>query len=111
VGLLGTRFTMEKDFYKERLRKHHGLDVIVPEEKEREIIHGILYNELCLGEIREESKAAFRRIIAGLQARGAQGVILGCTEIPLIVSQKDYEIPLFDTTALHAEAAVDLALV
>jgi aspartate racemase len=110
VGLLGTRFTMEKDFYKERLRRNHGLDVIIPEEKEREIIHGILYDELCLGTIREESKAAFRKIIGGLEARGAQGIILGCTEIPLIVKQKDYEIPLFDTTALHAEAAVDLAL-
>jgi aspartate racemase len=110
VGLLGTRFTMEKDFYKERLRRNHGLDVIIPEEKEREIIHGILYDELCLGTIREESKAAFRQIIGGLEARGAQGIILGCTEIPLIVKQKDYEIPLFDTTALHAEAAVGLAL-
>jgi aspartate racemase len=110
VGLLGTRFTMEKDFYKERLRRNHGLDVIIPEEKEREIIHGILYDELCLGTIREESKAAFRKIIGGLEARGAQGIILGCTEIPLIVKQKDYEIPLFDTTALHAEAAVGLAL-
>jgi aspartate racemase len=110
VGLLGTRFTMEKDFYKERLRKSHGLAVIIPEEREREIIHNILYNELCLGEIREESKAAFQKIIAALEARGAQGIILGCTEIPLIVSQKDYKIPLFDTTALHAQAAVDLAL-
>ena len=110
VGLLGTRFTMEKDFYKGRLRSKHGLDVIVPEEKEREIIHAILYNELCLGEIKEKSRRAFQEIIAGLEARGAQGVILGCTEIPLIVNQKDYEIPLFDTTTLHAEAAVDYAL-
>jgi aspartate racemase len=110
VGLLGTRFTMEKDFYKERLHKDHGLEVIIPEEKERELIHAILYDELCLGEIREKSKETFQKIIAGLKARGAQGIILGCTEIPLLVSQKDYDIPLFDTTTLHAEAAADYAL-
>ena len=110
VALLGTRFTMEKDFYKGRLRLKHGLDVIVPEEKDREVIHAILYNELCRGEIREPSRQAFREIIARLETRGAQGIILGCTEIPLIVSQKDYRIPLFDTTAIHAEAAVDYAL-
>jgi aspartate racemase len=110
VGLLGTRFTMEQDFYKERLRKKHGLEVLIPGKAERELVHGILYNELCLGEIKEKSKSTFQKIIAGLEARGAQGVILGCTEIPLLVSQEDYEIPLFDTTALHAEAAVDFAL-
>jgi aspartate racemase len=110
VALLGTRFTMEKDFYKGRLRLKHGLNVIVPDEKDREVIHAILYNELCLGEIKEKSRRAFLEIIAGLEARGAQGIILGCTEIPLIVSQKDYRIPLFDTTAIHAEAAVDYAL-
>jgi aspartate racemase len=110
VGLLGTRFTMEKDFYKERLHKDYGLEVIIPEEKERELIHAILYDELCLGEIREKSKETFQKIIAGLKARGAQGIILGCTEIPLLVSQKDYDIPLFDTTTLHAEAAADYAL-
>jgi amino-acid racemase len=110
VGLLGTRYTMEQDFYKERLRVKHGLDVLIPGEKEREIIHAILYNELCLGEIKEKSRQVFQEIIAGLEARGAQGIILGCTEIPLIVSPKDYRIPLFDTTALHAGAAVDYAL-
>jgi aspartate racemase len=110
VGLLGTRFTMEQDFYKGRLRQKHGLEVIVPEENDREVIHAILYNELCLGEIKGESKRAFQEIIARLEARGAQGIILGCTEIPLIVNQKDYDIPLFDTTTLHAEAAVDYAL-
>jgi aspartate racemase len=110
IGLLGTRFTMEQDFYKERLRLKHGLDVLIPGEKEREIIHAILYNELCLGEIKEKSRRAFQDIIAGLEARGAQGIILGCTEIPLIVSPKDSRLPLFDTTALHAEAAVDYAL-
>jgi len=110
VGLLGTRFTMEQDFYKQRLIRKHGLEVIIPGEKEREDIHHILYNELCLGEIKERSKGTFRTIIAGLEARGAQGIILGCTEIPLLVSQEDYKIPLFDTTTLHARAAVDFAL-
>jgi aspartate racemase len=110
VGLLGTRFTMEQDFYKQRLIEKHGLEVIVPEQKERDEIHSILYNELCLGKIRDRSKEVFQRIIAHLEARGAQGVILGCTEIPLLVSQADYEIPLFDTTTLHARAAVDYAL-
>ncbi len=110
VGLLGTRFTMEKDFYKGRLMEKHGLEVLVPEEKDREVIHSILYNELCLGAVKDSSKQAFRRIIAGLEARGAQGVILGCTEIPLIVKQEDHPLPLFDTTTLHAEAAVDFAL-
>jgi amino-acid racemase len=110
MGLLGTRFTMEQDFYKQRLIQKHGLEVIIPEEKEREEIHAILYNELCLGEVKGPSKKIFRRIIAGLEARGAQGIILGCTEIPLLVSQEDYGIPLFDTTTLHARAAVDFAL-
>jgi aspartate racemase len=110
VGLLGTRFTMEKDFYKGRLKDKNGLEVLVPEERDRETIHAILYDELCLGTIKDASRRAFQRIIAGLEARGAQGVILGCTEIPLIVKQEDYSIPLFDTTALHAEAAVDFAL-
>jgi len=110
VGLLGTRFTMEQDFYKQRLIRNHGLEVIIPEEKEREAIHHILYNELCLGEIKEPSKRTFRAIIAGLESRGAQGIILGCTEIPLLVSQEDYKIPIFDTTTLHAWAAVDFAL-
>ena len=110
VGLLGTRFTMEQDFYKGRLVRNHGFEVIVPEEKEREEIHRILYDELCLGEIKNRSKETFQRIIANLEARGAQGIILGCTEIPLLVSQEDYKIPLFDTTTLHARAAVDFAL-
>ncbi len=101
---------MEQDFYRQRLVQKHGLDVLIPEEKEREDIHRILYNELCLGEIKEQSKGIFRSIIANLEARGAQSIILGCTEIPLLVSQSDYEIPLFDTTTLHARAAVDAAL-
>jgi aspartate racemase len=110
VGLLGTKFTMEQDFYKGRLQKIHGIDVLIPEDKERQVIHDILYNELCLGEIKELSKGKFQSIIQNLVERGAQGVILGCTEIPLIVSQEDYEIPLYDTTSLHAKAAVDFAL-
>jgi len=110
VGLLGTRFTMEQDFYKGKLARDYGLDVLVPEEEERRAIHGILYDELCLGEIKEASREVFRNIIRRLEARGAQGIILGCTEIPLIVKQKDSTLPLFDTTDLHARAAVDEAL-
>jgi len=110
VGLLGTRFTMEKDFYKGRLQKKHGLEVLVPEEKDRELVHAILYDELCLGKISDTSKQVFQKIIAKLENGGAQGIILGCTEIPLLVKQEDYIIPLFDTTTLHAEAAVEFAL-
>lgn len=110
VGLLGTRFTMEQDFYKGRLRKRHGLEVMIPEEKDRELIHAILYDELCLGQIKEKSKKIFQEIISRLKDGGAQGIILGCTEIPLLVKQEDYEIPLFDTTAIHARAAADYSL-
>ena len=110
VGLLGTRFTMEEEFYKGRLSIKHGLEVLIPEKQERQDIHNILYNELCLGELKEASQQRFRDIIFNLVARGAEGVILGCTEIPLIVNQKDYDIALYDTTALHARAAVAYAL-
>lgn len=110
VGLLGTRFTMEEDFYKGRLLKKHGLEVIIPDEEERGIIHNILYDELCLGEIKKISKDKFKKIIENLAVRGAQGIILGCTEIPLLVDQKDYDIPLFDTTTIHAKSAVEYAL-
>lgn len=110
VGLLGTKFTMEQDFYKGRLSDKHGLEVLIPSAEERQIVHEILYSELCLGEIKELSKNKFKEIIQNLVDRGAQGVILGCTEIPLIVSQDDYEIPVYDTTALHARAAVEYAL-
>jgi aspartate racemase len=92
------------------LQEIHGIDILIPEDKERQDIHDILYNELCLGEIKELSKRKFQSIIQNLVQGGAQGVILGCTEIPLIVRQEDYEIPLYDTTALHARAAVDFAL-
>jgi len=110
IGLLGTKFTMEQDFYKGRLKDKHGLDVLIPSADERQVVHDILYSELCLGEIKELSKEKFKNVIQNLVNRGAQGVILGCTEIPLIVSQDDYEIPVYDTTTLHAQAAVDFAL-
>ena len=110
VGLLGTRFTMEQDFYKGKLARDYGLEVLIPDEAERQVIHGILYNELCLGQIKDASRDVFKEIIRRLQGRGAQGIILGCTEIPLIVKPEDSGLPLFDTTALHAKAAVDLAL-
>jgi aspartate racemase len=110
VALLGTKFTMEQDFYKGRLKEKHGIDVLIPNEEERPIVHNILYSELCLGEIKDLSKNKFKDIIRNLVDRGAQGVILGCTEIPLIVDQEDYAIPVYDTTALHAEAAVEFAL-
>ena len=110
VGLLGTRFTMEQDFYRGRLQKKHGFEVVIPEEQDRALIHAILYDELCLGKISPTSRKVFQGIIAKLEDQGAQGVILGCTEIPLLVKQEDYEIPLFDTTTLHARAAVDFAL-
>ena len=110
VGLLGTKFTMEQDFYKGRLTQRHGLTVIIPSEEERNVIHSIIYDELCLGQIKDVSKEAFKGAISDLETKGAGGIILGCTEIPLIVKPSDYEVPLFDTSALHARAAVDLAL-
>ena len=111
IALLGTRFTMEQDFYRARLEQQHGLQVIVPEQNERDTVHRIIYEELCLGQIKPESKAAYLDIIRQLQARGAQAVILGCTEISLLVQQADLDLPLFDTTALHAIAAADAALI
>lgn len=111
VALLGTRFTMEQDFYRARLERQHGLQVIVPEQSERDVVHRIIYEELCLGQIKPESKAAYLNIICQLQTRGAQAVILGCTEISLLVQQTDLDLPLFDTTALHATAAADAALI
>lgn len=110
VGLLGTRFTMEQEFYKGRLVEKHGIDVIIPDEKQRQVVHNILYNELVQGKVTENSKNKFKEIISSLQGRGAEGIILGCTEIPLLVKQKDYDIPLYDTTTLHAQAAVKWAL-
>lgn len=109
VGLLGTRFTMEQAFYRERLERS-GLGVIVPDAPERERIHAIIYDELCRGVIREESRAFYRQVIDGLVGQGAQGVILGCTEIALLVGDDDATVPLFDTARIHAEAAADWAL-
>lgn len=109
VALLGTRFTMEKPFYRERLEAA-GIVVATPDTPQRELIHRIIYNELCLGRIVDASRAAYRDIIAGLVADGAQGVILGCTEIGLLVGEGDASVPLFDTTRIHAEAAADWAL-
>jgi len=110
VGLLGTAFTMEQDFYKGRLRDLFGLDVLVPPAPDRRIVHDIIYRELVAGEVLAESRAAYRKIIAGLVAQGAQAVILGCTEIMLLISEEDSAVPLFDTTTIHAIAAVDRAL-
>lgn len=110
VGLLGTRFTMEQPFYVERLRQFYGLDVLVPEEHDRAEVHRIIYEELCQGIIRAESRAAYNRVIDGLVCRGAQGIILGCTEIGLLVDPGALPVPGFDTTAIHAERAVDFAL-
>jgi aspartate racemase len=110
IGLLGTRFTMEEDFYKKRLIENFGLNVIVPDEINRSYIHNVIYDELVKGKIFQESKKGFIAIIEKLIANGAQGIILGCTEIGLLVAQKDCRVRVFDTTSLHAEAAVDLAL-
>jgi aspartate racemase len=110
IGLLGTRYTMELDFYRGRLEKEHGLKVLIPEEPGRTTVHDVIYKELTYGTIRDESRAAYVKVIADLVRRGAQGVILGCTEIPLLVKEKDSPVPVFDTTALHAAAAVDFAL-
>ena len=110
VGLLGTRFTMEQDFYKERLKEKHGIEVIIPEENEREIVHQVIYQELVKGIIRESSREAYLKVIDHLAARGAQGIILGCTEIPLLIRQKDCSVKVFDTTTLHAQYAVETAL-
>jgi len=110
VGLLGTRFTMEQDFYRERLTAKHGLTAIVPDADDRAFVHRVIYDELCLGEIKEESRLSYRQIMARLVERGAEGIILGCTEITLLVQPGDAEVPLFDTTRLHAVAAVGFAL-
>jgi len=101
---------MEQAFYKDRLRERHGLDVIVPEAADRDIVHRIIYDELCLGRIIDASRDEYRRIIAQLVAQGAQAIILGCTEISLLVAQQDAAVPLFDTTAIHARKAAEWAL-
>jgi aspartate racemase len=110
VGLLGTRFTMEQDFYRERLRERHGLAVLVPPPEDRDIVHRIIYDELCLGQVVQASRDEYRRIMDALVAQGAQAIILGCTEIALLVGQQDASVPLFDTTGIHARAAAERAL-
>lgn len=110
IGLLGTRITMEEDFYKMRLVSRYGLQVLIPSEKDREIVNRIIYEELVLGKIEAVSRQEYLRIITELASRGAQGVILGCTEIGLLINQQDTPLPLFDTTIVHAQAAVAFAL-
>ena len=110
VGLLGTKFTMEEDFYKGRLMNKYGLDVIIPNENDRQIIHQVIYQELCLGNIKKSSKDRYIEIINKLIESGAEAVILGCTEIPLLIQQEDVKVPLYDTTTIHAEAAVEYSL-
>lgn len=109
IALLGTKFTMEKDFYKDILATF-GIDVIIPNAVDREMIHQVIYKELVLGQTDNNSREAFKRVIKDLETQGAEGVILGCTEIPLLIKQKDVDIPIFDTTKIHAESAVDMAL-
>ena len=110
IGLLGTKFTMEHDFYKGRLVNNFGLDVLIPNDEGRQKVHDIIYQELCLGQIHDSSRLAYRKIMADLVAQGAEGIILGCTEITLLVNQEDSTVPLFDTTQIHAETAVSWAL-
>ena len=110
VGLLGTRFTMEEDFYRGRLKEKHGLEVLIPSPEDVMIVHRVIVDELSIGNITKAAKEKYRRIIDKLAEQGAGGIILGCTEIPLLVKQEEGDIPLFDTTQIHAEAAVALAL-
>lgn len=110
IGLLGTRFTMEENFYKNRLSTLHHIDVVIPHKHDRNVVHSIIYNELVKGKIELSSRRVFQAVIDRLVKNGAQGIILGCTEIGLLVNQADSSVPLFDTTSIHAQAAVDFAL-
>ena len=110
IGLLGTKFTMEEDFYKGRLVDRHGLEVIIPDDRQRELVHRVIYVELCLGQVNADSKAQYVELMAGFVDAGAEGIILGCTEIGLLVDAGDSPVPLFDTTYIHAVAAVEYAL-
>ncbi|UCD43563.1 MAG: amino acid racemase, partial [Chloroflexota bacterium] len=110
IGLLGTIYTMEQDFYQGRLQRSFDLKILVPEENDREIVNQIIFEELVIGLIKEESKAEYNRIITNLIQSGAQGIILGCTEIPLLVKPDEFDVPVFDTTYLHAEMAVEIAV-
>jgi aspartate racemase len=110
VGLLATAYTMEQDFYTGRLQNMHDLRVLVPPRHDRQLVHDVIYHELCVGIVRENSREEYRRIIAELAKRGAEGILLGCTEIDLLIGPEDAEVPIFDTTRLHVQKAVDLAL-
>ncbi|MEY3018926.1 MAG: hypothetical protein RL336_2061 [Pseudomonadota bacterium] len=110
VGLLGTAFTMEQDFYRGHIQDNFGIEVVIPNAADRDVVHQIIYGELCLGQVNASSRDEYLRIIDSLAAQGAEGVILGCTEIGMLIKQKDTEVPLFDTTPIHAAAAVEFAL-
>ena len=110
VGLLGTRFTMEESFYRRRLETRFGLHVLIPDEPARHIVHRVIYEELCRGQILEESRREYRKILHRLAAAGAEGIVLGCTEISLLVESRDSPVPLFDTTEIHSRRAAELAL-
>ncbi|KOA21313.1 aspartate racemase [Clostridium homopropionicum DSM 5847] len=110
VGLIGTKFTMEGDFYKKVLKDKYNIDVIIPRAEDREIIHNVIYDELCKGEINSESKEKYKKIISKLAENGAEGIVLGCTEIPLLIKQQDVNIKIFDTTTIHGISAVEFAL-
>jgi aspartate racemase len=110
VGLLATRYTMEQDFYTGRLRDRHGLTVLIPDPPDLPLVHDVIYDKLCQGVITDRSRAEYRRIMRSLAGRGAEGILLGCTEIDLLVGPADSPVPVFDTTRLHAERAVELAL-
>ena len=110
VGLLGTRFTMEDDFYRGRLRERHGIEAIVPSRADRETVHRVIFEELCRGQVLEDSRAAYGRIMQGLVDAGARAIVLGCTELAMLVGQADAPVPVFDTTALHAPKAAEWSL-
>jgi aspartate racemase len=110
VGLLGTRFTMEDSFYVSHLREHYGLEVITPDAAARQLVHNVIFNELCVGEENASSRAQYREIMAALVQQGAEGIIFGCTEIAMLVDQSDAAVPVFDTTTLHARYAAEWAL-
>ncbi len=110
MALLATRFTMEQGFYKDRLRTRHGIEPLVPDQTDREVVHRVIYEELCRGEVRPDSKRTYLNLIASLRDAGADGVILGCTEITMLVGPDDTSVETFDTTAIHAETAADFAI-
>ena len=110
VGLLGTAFTMEQGFYKDILTERFGLEVLIPGDGDRELVHNVIYQELCSGKIVEKSREAYVQVMKSLKQQGAQGIILGCTEITLLVRQSDFDLPFFDTTAIHAQSAVSLSI-